>query len=187
MICKVIKIHRGLWTTLSTLSPFPPLVALLPPPTCGKCTRLRKTIRAGIVERPEDYRWSSLGYHVQAGNKGKLLSLDFGLEDSGRMNSKERLRKYREFVYEAGALEGSKGATLGNAVLEQERQKGFELSGVDRFRYRTRYFTDSGVIGSKDYVRRSFQRFKHLFQTRSERTPKRVSGLAGVYSLRRLG
>ncbi|WP_457570508.1 transposase [Desulfovulcanus sp.] len=26
-------------------------------------------IRAGIVKRPEDYRWSSLGYYVQTGNK----------------------------------------------------------------------------------------------------------------------
>ena len=144
-------------------------------------------LRAGIVERPEDYRWSSLGYHVQAGNKGKFLSLDFGLEEFEGMSNKERFRTYREFVYEVGALEGSKGATIGNAVLEQERQKGFELSGVDRFRYRTRYFTDSDVIGSKDYVRRSFQRFKSLLKTTHERTPKLVSGVQGVYSLKRLG
>jgi hypothetical protein len=26
-------------------------------------------VRAGLVERLEDYRWSSIGYHVQAGNK----------------------------------------------------------------------------------------------------------------------
>ena len=26
-------------------------------------------LRAGIVERPEQYRWNSLGYHVQTGNK----------------------------------------------------------------------------------------------------------------------
>ena len=34
-------------------------------------------VRAAIVERPEDYRWSSIGYHVQSGNKGDFLSLDF--------------------------------------------------------------------------------------------------------------
>ncbi|MHB8763981.1 MAG: transposase [Deferrisomatales bacterium] len=27
-------------------------------------------VRAGIAERPEDYRWCSLGYHVQSGNQG---------------------------------------------------------------------------------------------------------------------
>jgi putative transposase len=36
-------------------------------------------LRAGLVDRPEDYRWNSLGYHVQTGNKDNFLSLDFGL------------------------------------------------------------------------------------------------------------
>jgi hypothetical protein len=26
-------------------------------------------IRAGLVERPKEYRWNSLGYHIQTGNK----------------------------------------------------------------------------------------------------------------------
>jgi hypothetical protein len=34
-------------------------------------------LRAGIVSRPEDYRWNSLGYHVQTGNNDNFLSLDF--------------------------------------------------------------------------------------------------------------
>ena len=36
-------------------------------------------VRAGLVERPEDYRWNSLGYHVQTNNEDNFLSLDFGL------------------------------------------------------------------------------------------------------------
>ena len=35
-------------------------------------------IRANIVKRPEDYRWSSIGYHIQTGNKEGFLSTDFG-------------------------------------------------------------------------------------------------------------
>ena len=35
-------------------------------------------VRAGIVEKPEDYRWNSLGYHIQANNKDGFLSTDFG-------------------------------------------------------------------------------------------------------------
>ena len=35
-------------------------------------------LRAGLVERPEQYRWNSFGYHVQTGNKDDFLSLDFG-------------------------------------------------------------------------------------------------------------
>jgi REP element-mobilizing transposase RayT len=37
-------------------------------------------IRAGIVKKPEDYRWCSLGYHVQTGNRDGLLDIDFGLK-----------------------------------------------------------------------------------------------------------
>ncbi|MCP4744883.1 MAG: hypothetical protein GY874_01905, partial [Desulfobacteraceae bacterium] len=40
-------------------------------------------LRAGIVKRPEEYRWNSLGYHVQTGNKDNLLSFDFGLKEFG--------------------------------------------------------------------------------------------------------
>jgi hypothetical protein len=29
-------------------------------------------------ERPEQYRWSSLGYHLQTGNQDGFLSTDFG-------------------------------------------------------------------------------------------------------------
>jgi hypothetical protein len=30
-------------------------------------------VRDGLVEKPEDYRWSSVGYHLQGGNKDKPL------------------------------------------------------------------------------------------------------------------
>jgi len=36
--------------------------------------------------------------------------------------------------------------------------RGFELSNSDRFRYRTRYFTNSGIIGSKKFVSANYQR-----------------------------
>ncbi|CAB1058397.1 hypothetical protein D1BOALGB6SA_3153, partial [Olavius sp. associated proteobacterium Delta 1] len=65
-------------------------------------------LRAGLVDRPEDYRWNSLGYHLQTQNKDQFLSTDFGLEefnpppaDKGLKSRKERIRRYRRFVYEA--------------------------------------------------------------------------------------
>jgi len=143
-------------------------------------------VRAGIGERPEEYRWSSLGYHAQTGNKGNFLSLDFGLKEFGKMSREERFRRYREFVYQVGALDKEKGMQIDEKVLEKEREKRFNLSRVERFRYRTRYFTDSGIIGSKAFVQKNFQRFKGLFQTVNDRVPKRVSGLEGIYSMKRL-
>ena len=61
-----------------------------------------------------------------------------------------------------------------------------ELSNVDRFRYRTRYFTDSGIIGTKEFVSRVYQDFKGYFSSRHEKRPKAVQGLNGIFSLKRL-
>ena len=133
-------------------------------------------IRAGLVEKPEDYRWSSIGYHVQANNKENFLSLDFGLAEFGVTGKRERLKYYRKFLYEKGALKG----------VQKEREKGFEINDVDRFLYRTRYFTDSGIIGSKAFVDRIYQHFKDHFSSKHEKKPKVIKGLEGIYSLKRL-
>jgi hypothetical protein len=71
-------------------------------------------------------------------------------------------------------------------VLEKERRREFELSRSDRFRYRTRYFTDSGIIGSKEFVAQNYQRFKHLFYSKHEKKPRPIKGLDGMYLLKRL-
>ena len=133
-------------------------------------------IRAGLVKRPEDYRWCSLGYHVQTRNKGRFLSLDFGLREFGVKSGKERLRHFRRFVYEKGKLEG----------IEKERRRDFEVGKVDRFLLRTRYFSDSGIIGSKAYVSNLYLDFKDRYGAKREKIPKRITGLEGVYSLKRL-
>jgi hypothetical protein len=146
-------------------------------------------LRAGIVSRPEEYRWNSLGYHVQTNNRDNFLSTDFGLKEFNVKSQKERIRRYRRYVYEAGAVnrpEKGKAKVIGDKILKKERKREFELSRNDRFRYRTRYFTDSGVIGSKEFVSKTYIRFKHHFNSKNEKKPKPVKGLSGVYSLKRL-
>jgi len=120
-------------------------------------------IRAGIVKRPEDYEWSSLGYHVQTRNKGDLLSVDFGMKEWNEHKPKEIVLKYREFVYETGAADRDQMSDIrcqeekakrgiDQKIVDRERRRKYKLSRVDRFMYRTRYFTDAGVIGSKEFV-----------------------------------
>ena len=146
-------------------------------------------LRAGLVESPEQYRWNSLGYHIQTGNKNNFLSTDFGLKEFNVRNKKERIRRYRRYVYETGAIDRpEKGnvQVIEEKLLGKERRRGFELSRSDRFRYRTRYFTDSGIIGSKEFVAEHYQRFKDLFMSKHEKKPKPIRGLNGLYSLKRL-
>ena len=78
------------------------------------------------------------------------------------------------------------GKVIGDRILEKERKRDFELSRSDRFRYRTRYFTDSGIIGTKEFVSENYQRFKNIFSSKHEKKPKPIKGLSGMYSLKRL-
>jgi REP element-mobilizing transposase RayT len=146
-------------------------------------------IRAGIVTRPENYRWCSLGYHSQTGNRDQFLSTDFGLVEFGEMDETERLRRYRRYVYEAGALVRSDGKSkkvIDRTILDEERERNFEPTRTARFMNRTRYFTDSGIIGTQTFVSDHYQQFKHIFQTKHEKKPKPIKGLDGIYSLKRL-
>ena len=151
-------------------------------------------VRAEMVEKPEEYRWSSIGYHIQRNNEDAILSLDFGLLEFGVMHASERARCYRKFLYEKGGIDdggqmaedGAHGRAINRRIVEAERKRDFALSEFDRFRYRTRYFIDSGIIGSKEFVDKIYQRYKHYFLTNKEKHPKPIRGLEGVYSLKRL-
>ena len=75
---------------------------------------------------------------------------------------------------------------IDSKVVNQDRKNDFALKRLRRFRYRTRYFTDSGIIGTKEFVSINYQRFKDIFMSKREKIPKAVAGLDGVYSLKRL-
>jgi REP element-mobilizing transposase RayT len=143
-------------------------------------------IRAGAARKPEDYKWCSLGYHLQTGNKGDLLSVDFGLKEWNELDSREIVRKYREFVYETGAVDAGKGAVIDQKVVDRERKRKYRISRVDRFRCRSRYFTDAGIIGSKEFVGEVFDQVKHLLGSKDERRFTPVGGMDNVYSMKRL-
>ncbi|MBI5015259.1 MAG: transposase [Deltaproteobacteria bacterium] len=143
-------------------------------------------VRAGMVGRPEEYRWCSLAYHVQTGNGGGFLSLDLGLRAFGSWDDRKRLRYYREYVYGIGSQRSTKGAKIDDRTMAREEKKGYELTAADRLLFRTRYFTDSGVIGSKEFVSRCYRLFESHFTCRHEKRPRGVAGLEGVFSLKRL-
>jgi hypothetical protein len=76
-----------------------------------------------------------IGLPHQTSNKDNFLSLDFGLKEFGVVDSEERLKRYRRYVYEAGVLgrSGKTGAgVIDNSVLKKEREKYFELKRIQR-------------------------------------------------------
>ena len=146
-------------------------------------------IRAGIVKRPEDYPWCSLAYHIQTKNADNFLSMNFGLKKFAVKDTKKRLKRYREYVYDAGAIrlsDGKSSVIIDENIVKKKQQPDFEIKRMHRFRYRTRWFTDSGIIGTKEFVSKNYHKFKHHFNSKHEKKPKLIKGLDGIYSLKRL-
>ena len=143
-------------------------------------------VRAGIVSQPEEYRWNSLGYHLQTNNKGDFLSLDFEMVGQWNTPAKERILQYRQYVYEKGGLATNKGKSISEKILAEEKRTKGAVTVLNRFRLRTRYFTDSGIIGSKEFVRKCWGKFQDGDDNESVKRVRKISGFDGIYSLKRL-
>jgi len=143
-------------------------------------------VRAGIVKRPEEYRWCSIGYRIQTGNKDGFLSAELGTPEFGGADPARMLGNYREFLYHVGAIEKKGKAKISQKILDKETATGFNLPQKERFRYRSRYFTDSGIIGSRAFVETTYGTFRDRLQMRRDKIPEAIEGIDGMYSLKRL-
>ena len=127
-------------------------------------------VRAGIVERPEDYRWSSLGMRVRSpGKAGKLLhTINFidVLEESQAhvyslpyVSVTDELKSvdwYREFVYVSGGIKREGKAGIPESLVKQVVACNGYLGVFDRLRYRVKNFSEGVAIG----VHTSIERFQ---------------------------
>ncbi len=157
-------------------------------------------VRAGLVERPEDYRWSGYGEACGTGKgveraRAGLGSITReGLEhpvvwegsggkqasDSAEMPDwAEVLRRYRLLLYSEGREQKPDEATGEGGlagIAAEECDSVVEASGAmplsEVLRRKVRYFSDGAVIGSAVFVDGVFERLKAEGRT----GPKRTSG-----------
>ncbi|MCB4203764.1 transposase [Deferribacterales bacterium Es71-Z0220] len=131
-------------------------------------------IRAKIVKRPEDYRWSSIGYRIQFGNKDKFLSFD------GIFNYTEKIeiRKYLSILYQIG-MEERQGK--GKILLNEKSKREYKVSSV--LKNRIRYFSDGVVIGSKEFILNYYNIAGKLIK-KKERKAHKSSISENIYSFR---
>ncbi len=153
-------------------------------------------VRAGMVEDPADYRWSSYGEAVGGGGLGdgkkaraglaRAIMADKGLEADarhwpGRVSREYRMlllqegqERTREVVNEAGVRE-EKVVRKGMKARAVAAEAGQLMTGRDvalgrMLKWRVRYFTDGAVIGSRAFVDDFFEQCRDRFG------PKRKSG-----------
>ena len=156
-------------------------------------------VRAGMVEDPADYRWSSYGEAVGGGRGARKAQqgLVRALYSFGKRETTERSwaqggvgKEYRRLLIESGMEEQEtpvhsnprekvgkvvtrKGMSRSKATKELERlskDKERDLKISKLIRCRVRYFTDGAVIGSKDFVDGIFRGHREWFG------PKRKDG-----------
>ncbi len=131
-------------------------------------------VRAGIVKRPEDYRWSGIGYRIYTDNKGDFLSFDgiFSESEMKDLPKEELLQCYRYFVYKCGNIkrlsladieEGKEvvnvKSVIDNETYNHELMRDFKLPKGEIMLGRIRYFSDGMVIGSKKFVKEAYAKF----------------------------
>ena len=75
---------------------------------------------------------------------------------------------------------------MDSAGVQAERMRKFLLTRAERFKYRTLYFTESAIIGSKGFVQEVFDEIKHLLGSKDEREFTPVVGVESVYSMKKL-
>ena len=144
-------------------------------------------VRAGLVSRPEDYRWSGYAEAVGGGKSaararegiGRMLSV--ALHDPDAPHDWEQTAaRYRMFLYDEGR-EVAGDADLGRksrrgmpeAEVEAVREQGGKMSLPEALRHRVRYFCDGAVLGTARFVDAVFEREQALRRRYGE---KRTSG-----------
>jgi len=105
-------------------------------------------VRAGLVERPEEWKGSSV-YLRELGRDDWLLPLTELLHGP---KPKRAAIEFRELLYYRGSVPTKEGqAAISGEVLEREVARGFESPGV--FRKRLGYFVDGLMIGTEELIR----------------------------------
>lgn len=126
-------------------------------------------VRAGLVRRPEEYRWSGYG-EAAAGCRlaQKRLKLICSNHD---VRWSDFVTNYRELLYVRGvAVKGDDGTTLRHGIDEKQVRellaKGGELSISQILRLKVRYLSDGMVLGSKEFVESIYSRYRSHFAAR---------------------
>jgi REP element-mobilizing transposase RayT len=113
-------------------------------------------IRANMVTKPEDYRYSSFGYRAAHKNSKKQNRLSFdGLSFAKENNAFSR---YQTLIYYWGGIEKQGKGKLSDNLVKSRPQSVIH-DKVNTLTHKTRYFTDGLVIGSKLFLKQAYSLF----------------------------
>jgi hypothetical protein len=160
-------------------------------------------VRAGMVEDPAEYRWSSYGEAVGGGPRGNGKKAREGLvraimsDDAGvGFDSTKWIQASRRYRALMGMALERKPSNARGIVKSERVEKNYvsydddrrlgksrdnstvlpELSMAAMLKYRVRYFTDGAVIGSKEFVNEAFTTSRDRFSEKRKDGARRMRG-----------
>jgi hypothetical protein len=160
-------------------------------------------VRAGMVEDPAEYRWSSYGEAVGGGRKGNgkkareglvraiTSDTDAGFDAAQWDLASRRYRRLMGIALERKTLNakvevsGKMRITRNDAeALESGDNQTVlpELNMAKMLRCRVRYFTDGAVIGSREFVDGAFAGARERFSEKRKDGARRLRGNAKAAS-----
>ena len=131
-------------------------------------------VRAGLVDDPEDYRYSGYGEAmsgVDRSRKGLMKAMYEGND------WKKALEGYRELLFGKGAVAQTKGQRTVNEKLSQKvLDKKGKLSRSELLRCKIRYFSEGLIVGSQLFIETCYQGNSSLLEDKQFRPPKLMHG-----------
>lgn len=136
-------------------------------------------VRAGVVKRPEDYRWGSAYWRWANKKTDLLIPLEQLFPPQGDLDS---FCIYRSLLYHRGAVAPKENqAVIAPAILRREQERGFARPGM--LRRRLRFLTDGVAIGGQQRVRALLEQYRQTGRYTRRKHP--IPQLQGIlFSLR---
>jgi len=141
-------------------------------------------VRAGLAERPEDYRWCSYAAAV-GGMRLARAGLVSAISPGRKLSWGKAAERYREYLFGVGG-EVKGGKTPDGDVksrggftqreIEEVLAAGGKLTLAQALRCRVRYFTDGVVLGSQEYVDEFFESRREAFGEKRASGGRRMKG-----------
>jgi REP element-mobilizing transposase RayT len=156
-------------------------------------------VRAGMVEDPADYRWSSYGEAMGGGKKGNgkkareglvravMSDTDVGFDAEHWKEASRRYRRLMGLALERKTL-NAKVVVSGKMRITKNDAEALEsgdnqtvlpeLNMAKMLRCRVRYFTEGAVIGGKGFVNEVFAASRERFSEKRKDGARRMRGNA---------
>ena len=146
-------------------------------------------VRAGMVQKPEDYRWSSLHNRQFARSSHRFCSFA-GIYPDAPDNSSDAalLNDYRALVYHFGNIKRTtiQDLEVSDQLFDKHAGRHFQPPAGELMLGRIRYFTDGLAIGSKDFIIQVYNQFAGTAILKKDRKIYPTGIGKDLYSINRL-